>query len=284
MQENREKTNELKPPSRFSLLLESRLIGDLASVPFSLIHSKLSGESDQTTLPIILFPGFGSDERYLKALEYYLRNFGYQTEGWGLGTNLAGLDLEHELEDLSPIWNFDYPEHYDPDTYKGEGGVPYLCEKAIERIKLRSDQLASPVVIIGWSLGGYLARECARELPDQVAQIITFGAPVIGGPKYTRAADLFKAKQFDLDWIEQSIEKRNCKPIQQPITSIYSKSDAIVSELAAIDRVSPNVDNIEINGSHLGMGFNPKVWKIVRKALVTESQNRLSHSQGGLVE
>ncbi|GAH42013.1 unnamed protein product, partial [marine sediment metagenome] len=30
------------------------------------------------------------------------------------------------------------------------------------------------MVIIGWSLGGYIAGECARELPTQVAQSITF--------------------------------------------------------------------------------------------------------------
>ena len=36
-----------------------------------------------------------------------------------------------------------------------------LCEKAIARVKQRSQELGSPVVIIGWSLGGYIARECA---------------------------------------------------------------------------------------------------------------------------
>lgn len=257
------------------MLMESRAVFDLASVPLSLIKSKLSPKMSAGSLPIIMFPGFGSDERYLKALEWYLQNLGYTTEGWGLRANLAGLDIDHKLEDLSPIWDFDYPENYTPETYKGEGGVPMLCEKAIERIKQRSKELNSPVVIIGWSLGGYVARECARELLDEVAQIITFGAPVFGGPKYSRAADFFKAKKFDLDWVETSIQKRSRVAIAQPITSIYSKSDGIVSEYAAFDSISPNVKNVHINAAHLGMGFNKKVWKVIDDALCAESQNRL---------
>jgi pimeloyl-ACP methyl ester carboxylesterase len=270
------KDSKKKPPAPISLLLEVRAAFDFASVPLSLISSILSPKVGQGSLPIIMFPGFGSNERYLKALEYYLRNLGYTTEGWGLGTNLAGTDIKHSLDDLSPMWEIDYPQNYTPETYKGEGGVPMLCEKAIDRVKQRSEELGSPVVIIGWSLGGYIARECARELPEQIAQLITFGAPVIGGPKYSATAGLFKARKFDLDWIEQAIEKRNSKPISQPITSIYSNTDGIVASHAAIDSLSPKVQNIQINAAHIGMGFNRKVWKEIRKALYRESQKRLA--------
>ena len=263
-----------RPPSPFSLLLESRAVFDLASVPLSLARSKFSARQQVGTVPIITFPGFGSDQRYMKALEFYLRNLGYQTEDWGLGTNLAGIDLEHTLEDLSPIWDIDFPEGYTPETYRGEGGVPFLCDKAIDRVKQRSKELDSPVVVIGWSLGGYIARECARELPDEVVQVITFGAPVYGGPKYSRAATVFKAKNQDLDWIERSIDTRENKPITQPITAIYSKSDGIVSWTAAVDTSSPNVNNVKVNASHLGMGFNHKVWKEVGKALAKEAELR----------
>ncbi len=266
----------LKPPSKLSLLLEARAVLDLLSVPFSLLSSKLSPNRSDGALPIIMFPGFGSGEGYLKGLERYLNNLGYVTEGWGLGKNLAGLNIKHTLEDLSPIWDIEYPQDYTPETYKGEGGVAALCEQAIERVTQRSAELESPVVIIGWSLGGYIARECARELPQEVTQVITFGAPVVGGPKYSRAADYFKKKNFDLDWIEESVRKRNKIPIQQPITAIYSNSDGIVSGESAIDTISPNVTNIEVNAAHLGMGFNRKIWKIVQHALHTESQNRLS--------
>ena len=266
--------SERKPPSKLKIIKECRAVLDLASVPFSLLASKFSDKQIKGALPIIMFPGFGSDERYLKFLQRYLTNLGYQTEGWGLGVNLAGLNLKHNLDDLSPRWEFDFPEGYTEETYKGEGGVAFLCDKAIDRVKRRSTELNSPVVIIGWSLGGYIAREVARELPDEVAQIITFGTPVIGGPKYSRAADYFKSKNFDLDWIEKSIEKRDQNPITQPITAIYSKSDGVVSSFASIDTVSPRVKNIEVNSAHLGMAFNHKIWSVVRNALSEEARKR----------
>ncbi|RBP51769.1 lipase family alpha/beta hydrolase [Arenicella xantha] len=265
-----------KPPSKLSFVLESRALLDVALVPFSLLRSKLKVREPAVNgaLPIMMFPGFGSDEIYLRALELHLRRLGYCTEGWGLGVNLAGTNYPHVLEDLAPYWEFDLPNNYSADTYKGEGGVPYLCDLAIARVKQRSTELDSPVVLIGWSLGGYIARECARELTDQVAQVITFGAPIVGGPKYSRAADFFKAKNYDLDWIEQSIDKRNRKPILQPITSIFSRTDGVVSATAAVDEMSPNVQNIEVNSAHLGMGFNRKIWKIVTHALREQAEQR----------
>jgi len=261
-----------KPPSKYLMFLESRVMLDIVAMPFLLAASKLSKSRSRPTPPVIMFPGFGTAELHMKALELHLKNLGYSTEGWGLGKNDAGLDLEHQLEDLSPDWGLSPTPHRPRESYNGEGSVAFLCQKAISRIKQRSQELGTPVVIVGWSLGGYIARECARELPNEVAQVITFGAPIVGGPKYTRAAGFFRARGLDIDWVEESIEQRNCKPIQQPITSIYSKSDGVVSLYAALDTVSPNVNNIEVKSSHFGMGFNRKVWGIVTSALDSKFQ------------
>lgn len=257
----------VSPPSKLAFLGETRALIDVGSVPFLLLGSYFTKTQTNNSLPIILFPGFASDERYMRPLGRYLENLGYTTEGWGLGVNLAGSNLEHALEDLSDGWNVEPFDGYSPQTYRGEGGVPHLCDTATGQVLARSKALQSPVILIGWSLGGYIAREVARDLPDQVAQVITLGAPVVGGPKYTRAASFFKAKGFDLDWIERESSKRDGTPIQQSITAIYSKSDAIVDWRAAVDKVSPNITHIKVKTSHLGMGFNRKVFKIVRAAL-----------------
>ena len=149
-----------------------------------------------------------------------------------------------------------------------------LCDRAIERVQQRAEHHGKPMVLIGWSLGGVVARECARELPDQVAQVITFGTPVVGGPKYSAAAPLFRRRNMDLDWIEQQISKRDQQPIEQPITIIYSKSDGIVGWQASIDQVSPKAHHIEIDAAHLGMGFNRQVWQAVANSLASAAQTR----------
>lgn len=261
----------ISPPKRRAMVAESRLLFDIGSMALSfaetVFQSKNKSTSKSSKLPIILFPGFASDERYLKPLAYYLKCYGYLTEGWGLGVNLAGMNLPHTLDDLSATWDIEPAASDEIENYKGEAGVAYLCDQAIARVKQRAHELNSPVVLIGWSLGGYLARETARDLPNEVAQVITLGAPVIGGPKYTTAASVFKRKGFDLDWVEREVIKREQRPIQQPITAIFSQSDGIVNWHATIDKFSSNVEHIKINASHLGMGFRREIWRLVKDRL-----------------
>lgn len=253
-------------PSRRALLLETRTGVDLARMVGPLVGAHLRPRAPRGRSRVIVVPGFGSDDRYTAPLRHYLRRLGYETEGWGLGKNLAGVDLPHELEDLSAGWHVTRK----PD-YRGEASVPYLCDRVAERVRVRQAEIGKPVSLIGWSLGGYLAREVARDLPDAVDRVITMGSPTIGGPKYTAAAPYFRKRGMDLDWIEHEISKREARPIRQPITAIYSRSDAVVSWQAAIDRYSGNVNHIEVDAAHLGMGFNPTIWSHIVTALEAET-------------
>jgi pimeloyl-ACP methyl ester carboxylesterase len=124
-----------------------------------------------------------------------------------------------------------------------------------------------PLTLIGWSLGGVVAREVARDLPDLVEDVITLGTPVRGGPKYTRAAALFRQRGMDLDWIERGVERRASRPIRARITAITSPTDAVVGHAATYDAHSPDVRHIDIDASHLGLCFNPTVWKLIADAL-----------------
>ncbi len=259
-----ERLPKLAPPSRLSLIGESRVVLDAARMVGPLAKARLrrhAPEQRDRSL-LITVPGFSSDDRYLAPLRYFLKQHGYRSEGWGLGRNLGGLDLPHELSDLSARWQFE-PR----DDYRREGGVPYLCDRLIERIEQRHRQTGERITLVGWSLGGYLSRECARELPEIVDQVVTFGSPTVGGPKYTAVASVFQKRGMDLDWIEREISKRDDRPIEQPLTAIYSKSDGIVSWTAALDRSSLNVEHVELDVAHLGMGFSPVVWAAVLSAL-----------------
>jgi pimeloyl-ACP methyl ester carboxylesterase len=250
------------PPSALLLAAEARaafdVIGAVAGAAGDMFRSTLPPKDP----PVIMFPGFAASERSLQPLQTHLRKRGYRAEGWGLGYNFAGANLPHTLDDLAASWEVEHK----PD-YKGEGGVPYLCDLAAARVKLRAEYFGKPVALVGWSLGGYIAREVARELPELVNNVITMGSPVIGGPRYTRAAPAFERRGQDMQWIEDEIEKRNKRPIQQPITALFSKSDGIVDWRAAMDHHSPNVNHVEVNVAHLGFGFNRSVWRYVLTAL-----------------
>lgn len=72
------------------------------------------------------------------------------------------------------------------------GDVPALIPKAAQLVAEIAAETRQPARLIGWSLGGYLAREAARERPTAVSRVITLGRPVIGGPKCTAVADVYR--------------------------------------------------------------------------------------------
>lgn len=212
---------------------------------------------------LIVLPGFGADDRVTWPLRRYLRKLGHHAEGWGLGINRAGLEIRHTLADVPPGWIAE-----PVGDYRGEGAVPLLCLRMTARTRQRHAALGgAPLTLIGWSLGGFVAREVARELPDIVEQVITLGTPVQGGPKYTRAAPLYRRRGTDLDLIERSIIAREKNPIRCPVIAITSPSDGIVDHAATIDRYNPGVKHIELDVSHLGMCFNPTIWRIIADTL-----------------
>jgi dienelactone hydrolase len=120
---------------------------------------------------------------------------------------------------------------------------------------------------VGWSLGGNLAREAARERPELVERVVTFGTPAVGGPKYTSVARMYRQRGLDLDAIEARFAERERVPIRVPVTAIYSRRDGVVAWRACIDRSTPDVEHVEVRGAHLGLGFHPAVYRVVADRL-----------------
>lgn len=252
----------LEGPDRALAWRESRVLLDAGRM---LVPLLMPAGKARTTRPrdIIVMPGFGADDRATWPLRRYLAKLGHRAEGWGMGLNRAGLDIRHQLSDLSPGWDVEPIE-----IYRSEGSVPMLCDRMVERVRDRHAALGgSPLTLIGWSLGGVVAREVARDLPDLVDEVITLGTPVRGGPKYTRAAEIFRRRGMDLDWIERGVERRASRPIRARITAITSPTDAVVGHAATYDPHSPDVEHVDIDASHLGLCFNPTVWKLIADRL-----------------
>jgi pimeloyl-ACP methyl ester carboxylesterase len=186
---------------------------------------------------VMVWPGFGAGNASTGALRSYLNYLGYQARGWKLGSN--------------------------------NGDVLNLLE--LLKAELQAEKLTEPVTLIGWSLGGYLAREVARDCPELVKRVVTLGSPVVGGPKYTAVAAAFQQRGESMDEIERLVDERYDIPLQVPVTAIYSKADGVVAWQACIDERSPDVEHIEIFSSHIGLGFSPQAYRILASRLADET-------------
>jgi pimeloyl-ACP methyl ester carboxylesterase len=184
---------------------------------------------------VLVLPGYGAGDGSTTVLRAYLAFLGYRPRGWALGRN--------------------------------DGDVPELLPLVVQRLEALAEADGAPIALVGWSLGGVLAREAARERPHAARRIVTFGSPIVGGPKYTAVAEAYRRRGVDLDAIEAEIEARNETPLETPVTAIYSRRDGVVAWRACIDRKSPNVEHVEVAASHLGLGFSPDVFRIVADCL-----------------
>lgn len=252
---------DLAPPPRNMYLKELRAALDIARLPGAIANSYLQkAESVRHNKPVILIPGFGAGDRATAPFRQFLNKAGYACQGWKLGRNLAGLNLEFDASDIS--WDFDRSR-----AHNGELGVPYLCDLMVRRTRMLAEQYDEAVALVGWSLGGCIAREVARDLPESVRCVVTMGTPVHGGPKYTAGGERLAQRGIDLDWIELEASRRESRPITCPVTSIVSRSDGIVGYAAAIDRSNTSVEHIHVDASHLGMAFNKNIWNLTLEAL-----------------
>ncbi len=190
---------------------------------------------------VFVLPGFGADDRSTWPLRQFLGALGYDARGWSRGANRADV----------------------PDSIEAIGA----------HVQHTAEQLGAPVSLIGWSLGGYIAREIARDRPHVVRRVVTFGSPVIGGPKYTTIAPLASLQGWDLDEIEAMVEARKAVPLRVPVTAIYSRRDRVVAWQACVDSEGgAPIEHVEVDSTHLGLGFSPTVYRLVARALSAEKR------------
>jgi pimeloyl-ACP methyl ester carboxylesterase len=224
---------EVPQPSPWHFLEEARGLGELPLLAwrFRDLRREPRGEGD----PVLVFPGFGASDASTAPLRAYLRYLGYDARGWGIGVNT--------------------------------GDVPSLIPQVTEAAERSAVRTGRPVRLVGWSLGGVLAREVARDAPAAVDRVVTLGLPVVGGAKYTLAGRAYASRGYDLDAIEAEVEERNRIPIRRPVTAIYSRRDRVVAWRACIDRHNDGVEHLEVDTSHVGLGFSADVYRIVARSL-----------------
>jgi len=186
---------------------------------------------------VLVLPGFMAGDASTKPLRSLLGSLGYDTLGWGLGRNI--------------------------------GPTADIVEGLIELIE-RLDREKGPIDIIGWSLGGLFAREIARLAPATTRQVITLGSPFqTTGPEQSNASTAFTAlrSRHSDHFTIPRIPSWAREPMEVPTTSIYTKGDGIVSWHQCLNRDLPDTENVEIYGSHCGLGHNPAAIYVIADRL-----------------
>ncbi len=231
----------IQPPKPRPLAEVGRLARGLSGLPYAFARARAVGSGGT----VLVLPGFATGDAATLALRSFLQRSGYRAEGWRLGIN--------------------------------RGDVRALTPRVVDRIRSLSQERQEPIRLVGWSLGGVLAREAARQAPDCVAAIVTLGTPVVGGPKYTLVADYYRKRGVDLDALERSVADANRDPIRAPITAIYSPHDGVVAWRACFDDNPANdVRYVEMPVGHAELGFSGPVFRVVAEALADDRSSRSS--------
>jgi pimeloyl-ACP methyl ester carboxylesterase len=213
------------PPSRLLTLAEpSRAMGELAS--FYALRPLLSMLPRGDGHGVLVLPGFMAGDGSTAPLRSLLRDLGYDAVGWNLGRNV----------------------HVDDQR----------VEAMIDCLGTLNTRTGRSVSIVGWSLGGVFAREIAKHSPDKVRQVITLGSPITDDRRHTNARKLFEYfNGREPEPMRSGKFRKLAEAPPVPTTSILSKTDGVVHWHGSVQRGQGQVENIEVLGSHCGLGVHP---------------------------
>lgn len=201
--------------------------------------------------PTIVVPGFLGSDLYLYELHFWLSRIGYKSYLSNIG------------------WNADC--------------LNTLSEKLIATIKKANQETGKKVHLIGHSLGGVLSRSAAVQYPELVESVITLASPFRGVRSHPRVLEISEKIRSRIFKEVDEKEFPNCYtgkcdciavkslhhglPPEMKQTAIYTKSDGIVEWKNCLSRTPEN--NYEVTGTHVGLVYNFKVYKLIAERLNT---------------
>ncbi len=230
-------------PSVWSSLLEARFFMEMALLPASLPLLMEAPKGDGH--PVVLVPGFMAGESTLAALRLFLQNKGYDVHTWGLGRNV-GFRGKHA------------------------NALP-------QKIRYLHHTTGRKVSLVGWSLGGVFSFYGAETTQDCVRSIITLGSPVsvdmMGNQSPPALKAMYRLVSHRLGASAHLMQPRakamrEHRRLPLPTSCLYSLTDGVVPpQEATIDGDPALHENIQVPGSHVGLGFNGIVMAIVADRL-----------------
>ena len=214
-------------PSKLLMLLESRAVYDAAAMIPMFRVQKFLPQGDNH--PVLVLPGFLASSRSTRPLRQYIADLGYRAHRWKLGYNMG----------------YSFKLHYG------------MRDRVTELV----DRYGEKISLVGWSLGGVYARELAREMPDIVRQVVSMGSPFRGHPASSNIGRIFNLfSEVPYKDIPNDFLQHMAVPPPMPTTALYTRGDGIVAWQSTVELSERyDVENIHVGGTHLGLGFNPRV-------------------------
>jgi triacylglycerol lipase len=198
---------------------------------------------------VVLVPGFGGGDQTVAVLARWLWRIGYRPALCGFVVNAD------------------------------------CSERGLERVERRISDLHARtgrrVAVIGHSRGGHYARAIAARRPELVSHAVSMGADlqamfhcsaptlaaVEGARRILQAAGRARQEECLTYRCHCTFTDGFTAPFptnRVRLTSIYSKDDGVVRWQA---QIVPYADCVEVTGSHVGLVFNRKVYRVIAEAL-----------------
>jgi triacylglycerol lipase len=199
---------------------------------------------------VVLIPGFLANDVYLMEMYAWLRRIGYKPFYSGIGINADCPNL--------------------------------LISRGLnETVSRAYSETGGKVHLVGHSLGGIIARSVAASRAEEIASVITLGAPFRGTamhPRVVQLVDIVRRQILDkhetkvlpecytsrctcsfLDYLRKKM------PTSVAETAIYTRTDGLVDWQYCITENA--ADDFEVTGTHLGLAFNPTVYTVIAHRL-----------------
>ena len=214
----------VQPPSRLLMALELRALHELGAFFGALPLLNLAPRGDGH--PVLVLPGLVMSDESTVLLRAFLKRKGYVSYGWEQGRNFGP-----------------------------RAGVE---QTMIDQVRRLADTHGRKVSLVGWSLGGIYARQLAKILPDDLRSVITLGSPFAGDPRATNAWRIFEfVSGMSVDQAQTHMSGHIADVPAVPTSAIFSRTDGIAAWRICMETEGPQTENIEVYGSHCGLGHHP---------------------------
>ncbi len=143
------------------------------------------------------------------------------------------------------------------------GATPRRVEMLSRGVEQAWEETEQKVTIVGWSLGGLLARLLGHRHPDLVGRVMTLGSPFSGDPHSNHAWRLYELLNGHPVTQSPFPEDIAAKPPAHTI-AVWSANDGVIAEDSARGQLHESDRQVQVDATHMEMATSaPTVRRII---------------------